>query len=411
MMPGLRQCTTGVRNRMTTDTLDRAPSTPLPLPAEPHPADPSAPRHFDFVDSLRGLAIVGVMMVHVTFCVPDLHGRVRALGAQGQYGVQLFFIVSAFTLFWSLRSRRSQERRPLLAFFTRRFFRLAPLFWTGVAFYVLFPLANRGDSAPAGVRWPHVLATLAFVHSWYPSTINSVVPGGWSIGAEAMFYLCIPVLFARVRTLNGAVWLAVLTTWITGAAAGPVERRLDRHFPHSWGPLLHDFVFYSFPSQLPVFCLGIVLYFLLAEPRGRDGALRVGGAALVVAAALALFGAMGKQIVPSVAFVALAVGLARRPLVALVNPVTRFIGMVSFSGYIWHFWVLEHLARKANVKLLQDHRLHLRPSGQYIVMVLATLVCTLPIATVSYYAIEVPGQSLGKWVINRFGWGRSASPG
>ena len=291
-----------------TSTLDASPSTPLPAPAEPQPADPSAPRHFDFVDALRGLAIVGVMMIHSTFGIPNFHGRLRTLAAQGQFGVQLFFVVSAFTLFWSLRSRRTRERRPLLAFFTRRFFRLAPLFWVGIAFYLCVPVSNRSSAAPNGVGWPHVLATLAFVHGWYPTTINSVVPGGWSIGAEAMFYLCIPVLFARVRTLNQALWLTLVAAWVTAALAGPVQHRLDRHFPADWGQVVFNFVFWSFPSQLPVFCLGIVLYFLLVDPPQQPAGPRVSGLLIVAVAAMIVFGTMGKQVLPSVGFVALAVG-------------------------------------------------------------------------------------------------------
>ena len=387
-----------------TSTLDASPSTPLPAPAEPQPADPSAPRHFDFVDALRGLAIVGVMMIHSTFGIPNFHGRLRTLAAQGQFGVQLFFVVSAFTLFWSLRSRRARERRPLLAFFTRRFFRLAPLFWVGIAFYLCVPVSNRSSAAPNGVGWPHVLATLAFVHGWYPTTINSVVPGGWSIGAEAMFYLCIPVLFARVRTLNQALWLTLVAAWVTAALAGPVQHRLDRHFPPDWGQVVFNFVFWSFPSQLPVFCLGIVLYFLLVDPPQQPAGPRVSGLLIVAVAAMIVFGTMGKQVLPSVGFVALAVGLARRPVAVLVNPVTRFLGMVSFSGYIWHFWVLDHISGPV-VRALAATPVHVPAAAQCGVLLVALVVATLPLATLSYYLIEVPGQSLGKWVIRRMEWG------
>ncbi len=387
---------------MTTPLADAASTAP-PLPPEPHPADPSAPRHFDFVDSLRGLAILGVMMVHVTLVCRDFHGRLRGAAMQGRFGVQLFFIVSAFTLFWSLRSRRSQDRRPMLAFYARRLFRIAPLFYVAIAFYMVWPNFTRAVSAPDGVRWPHVVSTLLFVHGWYPTTINTVVPGGWSIGAEVMFYLCIPVLFARVRTLNGALWLSVVAAVLVGRFSGPVETHIAAHFPASYAEVVHNFVYYSFPSQFPVFCVGMVLYFLLAEPAGSPNG-RVGGWLLATAAFALLIAPLGVDALPCVAFVMLAVGLARKPVWVLVNPVTRFIGMVSFSGYIWHFWFLEHLTKPTLGALSK----HMGPTLQFCGLYLVVVVATMPAATLSYYLIEQPGQNLGRWLINTMGWGKGA---
>lgn len=403
--------------RRTTPLVATAQSSDPPLPThieglpsqltQANPADPSAPRHFDFVDSLRGLAIVGVMMVHVIFWIPHFHGRMRAVVFQGDYGVQLFFVVSAFTLFWSLRSRKTQERRPLLAFYARRFFRIAPLFWFAIVFYLIWPLPSRLHWAPAGIHWPEVLATVFFVHGWWPTSFDGVVPGGWSIGAEVMFYLCIPFLFARIRTLNAALWITVVSTWVVGLCAMPFARVFAHHFPASWTVIVTNFVIMSFPVQIPIFCMGIVLYFLLAAPDVMPGSKkpRVGGLVLVVAAIPFLFGVFVPNALPGVAFVLLAAGLARRPVRLIVNPMTRFVGQISFSGYIWHFWVL-HIIAGPVLRLLESHRLHLKPDLVYWGLLAATIVATLPIATISYYVIELPGQELGRKVIKYMQWGK-----
>ena len=92
--------------------------------------------HFGFVDSLRGIAVLGVLLVHTGQRVAGLPALVDAATNFGAYGVHLFFVASAFTLFTSLNQRSRSERRPTLNYFLRRLFRIAPLFWLAVLFYV-----------------------------------------------------------------------------------------------------------------------------------------------------------------------------------------------------------------------------------------------------------------------------------
>ena len=252
----------------------------------------ATPMHFGFVDALRGFAILGVMMIHASLWTNDFEGRIKGIATQGMYGVQLFFVVSAFTLFWSLRSRSKVERAPLAAFYTRRIFRIGPLFWGAILFYCwCYGLLHHPYSAstarylatraPNGVSWPQILLTAIFLHGWYPTTVNVIVPGGWSIAAEFCFYLTIPLLFSRIRSLSQALWLTMISTLLVGLAEGPAVTHLSHHFPatENWEIVLRQFVDETFLNQFPVFCLGLVLYFLLlprlAEHRhGRESASR-----------------------------------------------------------------------------------------------------------------------------------------
>jgi peptidoglycan/LPS O-acetylase OafA/YrhL len=158
--------------------------------------------HLAFVDALRGWAFLGVLLVHVQTILPLPH-RLRQLAGAANYGVQLFFVVSALTLFMSYQARRQRDRRPLAAFFIRRLFRIAPLFWLAVPTYLAFLGTGPRDSAPTGIHLGQILATLAFVHGWYPTSINSVVPGGWSIAVEMNFYLLLPVCFVILPRFSG----------------------------------------------------------------------------------------------------------------------------------------------------------------------------------------------------------------
>ena len=64
---------------------------------------------YDYIDSLRGLAILGVIIAHTSQRVNPRGGFSSLLMAQGDKGVQLFFLVSALTLCFSLNFRKEQE--------------------------------------------------------------------------------------------------------------------------------------------------------------------------------------------------------------------------------------------------------------------------------------------------------------
>src|SRR6266404_5384390 len=76
-----------------------------------------------YVDGLRGVAILMVITYHLAQQSGAF--KVHALGAlvgAGDRGVQLFFILSAFTLFTSSQKRFQTDRLPRLSFYIRRAF-------------------------------------------------------------------------------------------------------------------------------------------------------------------------------------------------------------------------------------------------------------------------------------------------
>src|SRR3954453_3371021 len=91
-----------------------------------------------FIEALRGYAILGVVLTHSTQKLTDLPHWLHNIGIQGARGVQLFFIVSAFTLFYSLSRKYETHSLEVKDFFIRRFFRIAPAFYAAFLFYLVF---------------------------------------------------------------------------------------------------------------------------------------------------------------------------------------------------------------------------------------------------------------------------------
>ena len=177
-------------------------------PIQATPTEPGAEK-LGYVDAMRGLAFLAVLVAHAGTRFPDAPWR--RVTNLGFYGVRLFFVVSAFTLFLSCESRFRKDRKPVRAFLIRRLFRLAPMFWLGAVIYSFLP--GRDPLIPVErVGLIHYLTTLTFTHAWHPQTIDAVVPGGWSIGVECSFYLILPLLWKYLRDATATGWFILAST-------------------------------------------------------------------------------------------------------------------------------------------------------------------------------------------------------
>ncbi len=171
---------------------------------------------YEYINAIRGFAILGVVLVHSSQWVRPASDILSKIASEGARGVQLFYVASALTLFLSMASRKQQEeRRGLLSYFIRRFFRIAPAFYCAIIIYTAYNAMSAHYWAPNGLEWWSILLTAFFMHGWHPETITSVVPGGWSIAVEMTFYLFTPYLFLKLNDIKStliALFLSIVLT-------------------------------------------------------------------------------------------------------------------------------------------------------------------------------------------------------
>lgn len=351
------------------------------------------------------MAVLAVMLVHTGQQVAGLPVRVAAITNAGAYGVHLFFVASAFTLFWSLHQRSRSEARPILNYFLRRFFRIAPPFWLAILFYVWWNGSGPRYWAPRGIGGLDVLATACFAHGWSPTMINSVVPGGWSIAVEMNFYVLVPVLFQRLTNLRRCVWFFVACVAgqaILNVAMRPVFLRMLSDDEKYLADLMHTL---WLPTQLPVFAAGFALYYVLAPHlvRGRDGAepaprvARPSGLMLLFAAGvLAEMWVAPPSTLWGSVFAVVAAGLALRPSRLLVNAFTRYLGDISYSGYLVHFAVLDVALRVIRHFFSAITR---HPLPHLALLYAAVVLGSILVATATHRLIEEPARRLGRRLI------------
>ena len=68
------------------------------------------PQKLQYIDALRGWAILAVLAVHCSTWVRPDHPLLWSIASKGAVGVQLFYLVSAFTLLLSANARREEPR-------------------------------------------------------------------------------------------------------------------------------------------------------------------------------------------------------------------------------------------------------------------------------------------------------------
>lgn len=283
----------------------------------------------DHVDALRGLAILGILTVHVSQRVTDIPVWLQRFALSGQFGVQLFFIASAYTLTLNM-SRRidTGETRPWARFFWRRGVRLVPLAFSAL---VLNVLVNRPPINAQGLG-----LTLLSLNGWSPAWINTLIQGGWFLADLAMFYLALPAVLRLARDAKSA--LVLVACGVGGAFVCQAAVRALTH-----DAVGSDYLYLFPPAQFGVFAMGI----LLARLRMTSKLTSVGTATVVAAAGLAMVALsqlpplMGIHFVFAALQASIVFVLAAWPLPWLVNRATTLLGRVSFSFYLWHFFVVQ----------------------------------------------------------------------
>ncbi len=358
------------------------------------------PKQLDYVDALRGYAIFGVIAVHASQQVPDLEPPWRLLVDQGARGVQLFFVVSALTLMMSMRERHDG----VMAFYIRRLFRIAPMFWLAI---ILFPIVD--SLLPAIRYWPPlhvnsttVLASLTFTFGLNQATLASIVPGGWSIADEMTFYLLLPLLAAWLLTWRSSACVLVGALAVAALTYAAASRGfLFAAYPHDQ---VMYFAYLWFPTQFPAFLVGILVFHLLREFSGRVP-LRWLCALLTLSVlgmvALPLIAAALQAIVPFVMYFmvpgyALLFGtavfcIAQGAGRLLVTGVARHVGKVSYSAYFLHFPMLGIIHAAIAPLLPRSY-----PVLDLALILLIATTATVLVASLTYRFVEVPMIRIGR---------------
>jgi peptidoglycan/LPS O-acetylase OafA/YrhL len=309
------------------------------------------PGYVDMLLVLRGLASLGVLVVHCLNTGDLSIGAYRLAHLQGEgwpawlAGVLLPSTGVNFVLFFFVHSgyligkvfftdRYSLDEAGILRFYRGRFLRLAPLLW----FHMVVLLALGLNERPEPLR---MLGEALFIGNFTGEAVNGVT---WSLSYEMQFYLVAPFIVIWVkagtaRALAGLL-LAALAFWVVfvlDRALGGIDLRDVLPFEYMgfflFG-LAVNLVIRRNPRPLPRHAplFGLVVGFFGGHLAYH--ALSQSGWEVAGQLALALLGAMAIALVE----------WPRRPRAVAAEPAGRqlfgrfwtWLGMLSYGVYLWH---------------------------------------------------------------------------
>jgi peptidoglycan/LPS O-acetylase OafA/YrhL len=317
------------------------------------------------LEALRGLAASLVLLFHVATLVrpgapppQGLFAPLLAFAHEGQTGVSLFFVLSAFLLSQPFLIGAQRGRAPgFRAFWIRRALRILPLYTLGVAVGTVLCAEAPSDLL-------HGLPYLVFlnVHGSWVTPLRPYSDVWWSLATEAQFYAVLPFAGWLAVSRPGRFALAAILALAAAVYAAFASQTLVMPSMAS-----HYSVLFSLIGRGPVFLCGVAAAWLwlrfggrIRDAAGRVPWLRSGGADAVLLLLMLALGVLLLRVGGMGFFVAeanwpvwhvyegmlwagflLAVMLLPircRPLFAR-GPLV-WIGTISYSLYLWHFPIL-----------------------------------------------------------------------
>lgn len=334
---------------------------------------------FDALDGLRGLAVLLVLAGH--FSHSGLTYDVD-LGGAGTIGVYCFFVLSSFLLatpLIRLSPEKLMDRMVWLNYSARRLLRIYPLYIVLLAFfYILSTLKLTPPSA--GLYFEE----MDLVKHLFLADAKEYL---WTIQVETKFYLVLPLLvFMTVVLLKsklpnvllaGAVAMFVSVIALDG---GEARGSLLLQFPVFLSGVVGAVIFHSLSANQAVVPVAlrsasnvlaiIILLLLLSFLPTISGFVYDGNIDASVLKRPYVFGILWTAFLICVLF---GRGIVSKVLESLL---LRFIGVISFSVYLWHVPILAAVKRIPNL--------------EGVVGILVVTPIILVVSTLSYLFIEKP---------------------
>ena len=213
---------------------------PAPLPSL-SARQPGAGHTLDSIQYLRAFAASAVVAYHASNTLLGHTGHLINLD-YGTYGVDIFFVVSGFIMFYTTFGTAIRPG----TFFVKRLIRIFPMYFilstVLFAMVVVKPTFFSQESADVVAYCESIF----FIPHWNPRLhdLQPILGPGWTLNYEMFFYLLFAASLFFRHKLNGIAVLPVIGALIIFGHVHPVENPA--------------FITYTSPMMLE-FCLGIVV--------------------------------------------------------------------------------------------------------------------------------------------------------
>jgi exopolysaccharide production protein ExoZ len=158
--------------------------------------------------SLQALRAIAAWLVVADHALLDITHNTRAdaltpiAWVLGSVGVSVFFVISGFIMVhisWNDFARAGATAK----FLRRRIVRIVPLYWLATLAALAFHQVSATHGSDAG--WPQLIRSLLFIPYFDgPSGWTPILPQGWTLSYEMMFYAIFAIALALPRWIGFA---------------------------------------------------------------------------------------------------------------------------------------------------------------------------------------------------------------
>lgn len=344
------------------------------------------------LDGLRALAALGVLWIHTwTFHHnPRLfvYGiDISSVLALGGNGVDLFFVISGFCMYYFYASNKNFTYIDFWLFLKKRWIRLSPAFYTACLVYIFFNVNNGSAAFLVKI----VLTCLTYLAAVFPG----YNPEGilWSLTPEWQFYIIIPFLLIYQRQFGFKKTFIIITLSLLAIALLSIillksksdylsNQIVFRYFEFMWGILIGKLLL-TMPNIKLKYRVVYFLAFIIITYTGR----------VLISKPVLSLSRDYYNLFKLSGFTIMGLGFSGIIYMALTskkwlkmflgNAALSFIGKISFSFYLWHALIHRLVGKQIMMAF---------PGVNNIALPLLTfsisVLILVPLSTASFYLLE-----------------------
>lgn len=282
-------------------------------------------------DSLRGLAMIGIFMVHninMQSVFKD-GGFWRDFFSNGNLGVEITYLIAAY--FFTIGFKK--KSCSIFAYYAKLFARILPLYW--VAMFANWWIHYHW-SIDFDYSLPHFFAHMFLLNGFSPKCFNSIFLGSGYLGILMIMWILSGAVNSFVRNKEQAF----VTTVVSYVVTWSISRHLVLYSTVALNqPYIIDWFNYL-ARGINSFSLGILLYYILKEEYEFNRGL----VWLVSLASIFYIGVgmYSNQISSEVFLIFVAIIIIvnyKKGIWIIDNVIFRTIGYFSFEIYITHVFL------------------------------------------------------------------------
>ena len=230
---------------------------------------------------------------------------------------------------------------------------------------------------------------------------------------EMTFYLIFPALVFLIRGWVTAIIALLLSNFFANYLLQLLWINRASLWPTISDDLVSTFLNLWFPSQLPIFVIGFLLFFII---RDYKGILPLWSVRLLLVVSICSMIALALHQTPlqifgqrisvytsyGICFGIFAFSLSDGAAKWFVNTPIRYLGKVSFSAYLWHFAVLGILSKLSSMGI-DPFDLKTSTHGFFFFCGFFPflIIVTVSLSTITYRLVERPMIALGGRLVKK----------